>query len=197
MATMLGVVRGKGNKVFAGKSGHQLEELRAEIHKISGDWHTPIPSCSILDGDPGFGDRHGDFMKHVKNQSEFRKQWRRIEDRFVEEEAETHPPTPPEEKDEQPYNPPGQCAAQQMVLLALEHGVRPIGLTERVYNSKNQDATVTVYFRDKVREAEAKPGKFGKDKSVPPCGTCQIILTMLLCPNEQREPVKEDCRCKT
>jgi hypothetical protein len=189
ISTMLGVVRCKDGKVYAGSSSFQLEELGDELPK---GWHTPVAHCSLHDGDPpAYPDRRAKFQEFVEDKEVFATKWENLNaanQDFRDGELV------------EPHYPPGRCAAQQMLLLALEHGGFPVGLTERWYSSANSAATVAVYVRESP-SATPRMAAFGGKDAVPPCGTCQVILTMLMCPDERppecehQAPAKGVCRC--
>lgn len=187
-ATMTGVVRCKDGQVFAGTSSFQRTEIAAEI---PAGWHTPVAEHSLLDATGAYPDRREEFRRFVDDAGRFEEIWRDMQvmnERFRDGDMA------------EPHYPPGRCAAQQMLLLTLEHGGRPMGLTERWHSAGASSATVSVY----VREDPSSPPQlraFGGKDAVPPCGSCQAILTMLMCPNERppecehRAPAAGVCRC--
>ncbi len=196
IGTMLGVVHCKDGKVYAGKSSRQYTELYDAIDKA---WHTPVASSSILETDAEFPDACETYVEKIKDptlKEAFRDQW----DVAAAMNDYCNALTPEQQQNQEPYYPPGQCAAQQMILLTLDHGGRPVGLTERWYKADDPTAAVRVRVRD-YRDSEGRMGDFGGDQAVPPCGTCQIILTMLMCPKERapkcqhETPKKEVCKC--
>jgi hypothetical protein len=192
MSRMLGVVRCRDDQTYAGTSKYQLSELYEEI---PGGWHTPFTSTSILGKPPDPAERRAGFLKHVKAKDKFADRWEETERLAAAFNDASEAGLAME-----PHYPPGQCAGQQVVRAALDHGGRPVGMTERWYKSGDDKATVTVFFRDSPA-AEPRPGQFGGKAAVPPCGTCQIILTMLLCPDERplqcaHQPLDEEvCKC--
>ncbi|WP_052548164.1 PAAR-like domain-containing protein [Enhygromyxa salina] len=189
ISAMLGVVRCKDGKVYAGTSSFQLQELGDEM---PAGWHTPVAQCSLHEAEPpDFPDQCAEFQKFVTDKKVFAAKWKDLNTanrKFRKGHLE------------EPHYPPGRCAAQQMLLLALEHGGRPVGLTERTHRSADPTATVQVYVRDSPTAAP-RMGSFGGTNAVPPCGTCQVILTMLMCPDERpkecqhRAPAGGVCRC--
>jgi hypothetical protein len=188
LTAMLGVVRCKDGQVFAGTSLHQYVEIAAEA---PAGWHVPPGAISIVDKNSEFADRLEDFLAHVDEKERFSESWGEMLEMNLDFRNK---------KIEEPHYPPGQCAAQQVILLALEHGGRPVGLTERWYKFGNPNSTVEVFVRD-APDAPARLGSFGGSTAVPPCGTCQVILTMLMCPQERppecqhRSPTAGVCRC--
>jgi hypothetical protein len=95
-----------------------------------------------------------------------------------------------------------------MVLLAMDHACRPVGLTEQWYTSKGSTLS-----KLKVRDLgdDGVPGpprqataeELAGEKPIPPCGTCQVILQALMCTDdekslacEHKKPKKKVCyRC--
>ncbi|MCY1059889.1 DUF4150 domain-containing protein [Nannocystis sp. SCPEA4] len=193
-STMLGVVRCQDGQVYAANSGRPIPEVQGEL---PGGWHAPAP------------DRWLDFPGLIpeNRRQQFAVMWQRAEDanfawNFRRNEARSLGRTEEQsDKDAgEPFYPPGSCAAQQAVVLALLHGARPIGLTERWSASTGPNAKVFVYFRTRPK-GNPRRGWFGGEQAVPPCGTCQIILTMLLCPDDRapeckhKPPGSQVCRC--
>lgn len=191
--TMLGVVRCKDGQVYAANSGGQMPALHAEM---PGGWHAPVP------------DRLADFEALIpeKRRAQFGIEWKKAGKKFSAWKARKEakgPERTEQQKDKdagEPFYPPGSCAAQKAVVLALSHGARPVGLTERWSAPTGPDARVFVHFRIRPK-GNLKMGWFGGTQAVPPCGTCQIILTMMLCPDDRapecqhKSPGAQVCRC--
>lgn len=191
--TMLGVVRCPDGKVFAANSGNQIADLHAQM---PGGWHAPLP------------DRRADFAAQFSDdkRDQFESEWKRAANGYRKWLLRKNGPlqgrTPQQvDKDAgEPCYPPGSCAAQKAVVLALQHGARPIGLTERWSGATGPSEKVFVHFRTRLK-GNLRIGWFGGSQAVPPCGTCQIILTMLLCPDERgtrckhRSPGSGACKC--
>ncbi|WAS97248.1 DUF4150 domain-containing protein [Nannocystis punicea] len=182
---MLGVVRCQDGQVYAANSSRQNADLQAEL---PGGWHVPSTAQWL------------NFRQLVPPEKlrKFDRAWRRMTTRNAEWNAllrQEHW----EAGAGEPHYPPGSCAAQQAVVLALLHGARPVGLTER-WSAANPNAKVFVHFRTS-RKGNLKQGWFGGEQAVPPCGTCQVMLTMLLCPEdrppqcEHQSPGAGACRC--
>jgi hypothetical protein len=189
LGTMLGIIRCKDGNVYAGTSSAQIKEVGDEMPK---GWHTPIHTATLLDKRPkAFPNQLERFRTHVANKATFARQWDILLDKVQQF---------GNKKLTAPHYPPGRCAAQQVMVLALEHGGLPVGLTERWFQSENPAATVEVLVRDSPT-AHPRLGAFGGNTAVPPCGTCEVILTMLMCPNERepecqhRAPTLGVCRC--
>ena len=177
-ATMIGVVQCKTELIFAGQSGIQIPELQTEMKD---SWHRVAGPLS-----KGFDVEYG--TKHVNNADVWREEWERLSNKSVGWNERVHlPPKTKESKEAagEPFYPPGQCAAQQLVVLALDHESRPVGLTERAYSSSATSAAPYEVFAHARAAPSAAPegGWFAASQAVPPCGTCQVILTMLMCPD--------------
>ena len=81
---------------------------------------------------------------------------------------------------------PGTCAAQQAMLLAMDHGCRAKAMTERLAKGKAESpgfvANIAVRrVRKDGSLADAELESFGGEKPVPPCATCQVMLTAMMC----------------
>jgi hypothetical protein len=89
-------------------------------------------------------------------------------------------------KPEESRNRPGCCAGQHAMLLAIDHGCRPKAMTERLAKGKmsGRGKVQNIAYRE-VREdgslTDAQLGSFGGTQAVPPCKTCQTIITALMC----------------
>jgi len=75
-------------------------------------------------------------------------------------------------------NPPGTCAAQGAMVLLLERECRPVAMTEEWFSSLGSDMVGTVAFIDQRAEPS---DTFGNGDTVPPCGTCVVMLPLVLC----------------
>lgn len=190
LATMLGILRCKDGKVYASNSSSQRKELIDEMPK---PWHTAA-SPSPYDGD----DRLAVFLEHVVDKDKFISVWEHLNDKSDATRAKSEGQEQSPNRSQGPYYPPGQCAAPKALALALAHGGRPVGLTERYYKSPDPNATVEVLYRDAL-DAPPKLGEFGGKSAVPPCETCEVLLTMLMCSLEpecqHRTPKSGVCRC--
>jgi len=81
--------------------------------------------------------------------------------------------------------PPGGCASPKALVLAMDHGARVTGLTERWFRSDGLPVSAKIRFIDKSgREVERH---FVHGKSVPPCMACTVILPLLICPEEEMQ----------
>jgi|GEM_PF-930141 hypothetical protein len=208
--------------VFAAVSGTQLAELAQEI--TSADWHMDVGflEAQFMEDRGGnttnaanarkkslLGQMSGD-----SNKATFEEKFKLCLDKVDLQNQKRQKGGASEGKtlseicaENEHYNFPGSCAAQQAVVLALEHGHRPKGLTERRWHtgSPADSQPKTAAWRRDYDESGAlktiKNVEYGGNDAVPPCGTCQVILPMLLCPeNSIKEcaPVGPPggCRCK-
>ena len=87
-------------------------------------------------------------------------------------------------------NPPGACAAPQLIQQALREGHIPFLMSEVWYRPRLPRRTpqaqvkVTVaYLRNEVMVTRA----FRHRQSVPSCKTCQVVLTRMLCAVNEKE----------
>jgi len=87
------------------------------------------------------------------------------------------------------HYPPGSCAGPKALVLALGDGAYVTGLTERWFHSARQRTEGKVeYLRSD--QSEVKLGSFGHGESVPPCGSCNIILPLMLCAKDKNQEKK-------
>lgn len=83
--------------------------------------------------------------------------------------------------------PLGSCAAQKALVLLLDDGTggRPVAMTERYHSSSGSATDGFIEYIDAKKEATVVR-VFEHGESVPPCGTCDLILPYLLpCPKEE------------
>jgi hypothetical protein len=185
---MLGGVSCKSkDQTHAGTSFVQYKDV---VKRYS--HHAPRPYFSLTaqprkgtDTDPGYSPRRGTKFRMaiaVGYRAKFRKIWK---ERKANAENSIQGNT-----DEVAY-PPGSCAAQQMVVHTLDHKCRPLGLTERYLTTRpNPRPLEKLFVRDLVDgvpgpKRPATPEELGPGKPIPPCGTCQVILQCLMCPDDQ------------
>ncbi|WNG54439.1 DUF4150 domain-containing protein [Archangium gephyra] len=79
--------------------------------------------------------------------------------------------------------PPGSCAGPKTLMLALEHGAHPASLTERWF-AMSAKAEVTVMYLDRESRVPIR-GKFKSGDTVPPCDSCNVVIPLLICPEER------------
>jgi hypothetical protein len=92
-------------------------------------------------------------------------------------------------KKKQAAYPPGSCAAQKALVLLLDDGSggRPIAMTERHYSSSGSATGGFIQHTDSSGATVLRAFEHGE--SVPPCGTCDLLLPYLLpCPEEEPAP---------
>jgi hypothetical protein len=82
--------------------------------------------------------------------------------------------------------PPGACAGQKTLMLALEHGAYPAGLTEQWFHSEKQQTDGKIQFLD-AKSNTIVERVFAHGETVPPCGSCELILPVMLCPGDKKE----------
>ena len=110
-------------------------------------------------------------------------------------------------------NPPGSCAAQKALVLALEHDCIPIALSEKFYNpepkkDKPKKTAWVPHYERRVQAANVIQiplkkdrlvyRQFGHGDSVPPCETCNLLLPFLTCtkdkPGTHGNPAEGCCK---
>ena len=176
METMLGAAVCDDSNVYAAQSNLQMLELAKQV---AGPYHFPVPTSAIVGGLSGATPQPqlpmSAFQAHATgNPDGFDKAWQKAE-KAVDDY---------DEGKGQPAYPPGNCAGQRAVVLALDHGARVTGLSERWFVHANPLATTPVGHRTPSNPATVvKP--FGGKDSVPPCGSCQAVLGALLCPKDR------------
>jgi hypothetical protein len=88
--------------------------------------------------------------------------------------------------------PPGSCAAQKALLLVADDGGLPGAMTEEWYSSARGKTRSPIAFIDARNTVPAKTeARFKHAASVPPCGTCELLLPFLLCPGDKSECAHE------
>jgi hypothetical protein len=90
------------------------------------------------------------------------------------------------------FYPPGSCAAQKALLLVADDGGMPGAMTEEWYSSAQGKTRSPIAFIDaRTRVPVKTEARFKHAASVPPCGTCQLILPFLLCPGDKNQCAHE------
>jgi len=88
-------------------------------------------------------------------------------------------------------NPPGSCAAQGAVVLALDHNCTPFALTE-VFFAPKENANPTAPVRHLAEAADGglteTTAQYTHNQAVPPCETCNLLLPFLTCQEAQEGP---------
>lgn len=92
-----------------------------------------------------------------------------------------------EHRSEAAAYPPGTCAAQKTLVLLLDDGALPGAMTERYFSSTRGKTQAPIrYIDNRAGAREEKVEKFKDESTVPPCGTCEIIVPLLLCPGDKK-----------
>jgi hypothetical protein len=110
------------------------------------------------------------------------KAWKKADRLFEKWEAAQDPPLPVR-------FPPGICAGPKALALALEDGALLSGITERWFHSGEERTEGKVEHLRSDREGPITKS-FGHGESVPPCGSCNIILPLMLCIKGKEEEKK-------
>ena len=81
--------------------------------------------------------------------------------------------------------PPGQCAAQGALVLALDHGCVPTAMTEKWYSMEGPTASMVQFdsnqFGNTTGRGLRMAREFRQGESVPPCETCNLLVPFLTC----------------
>lgn len=194
ISTMLGVMKCHCGKTYAGNSQSLVPELYEDPPPKT--WHAPKGEAT-----------KASISKFVANKAAFDIAWQKGIDantaynKLPKRKGHKGPPPALFKDDAEPFYLPGTCAAPQMMALAFEHNCYPAAMTERWFDSKFTEkiaaadptgttrvATATGMVR--VGGASSPPtlGTFSGRQAVPSCGTCEIILTAMLCPTNNRSP---------
>ncbi len=194
---MAGVVKCKHGKVFAGFSGTQRWEVYEEM---PGGWHSPkaFDTDRLVDKVEAKNLSKEHLGAHIK--ANLDTLWDICERGNAAFRAGGGAGFA--------WYPPGMCAAQQMVVLAMDHQCRPIGLTERWYKNGDPSAVPAgdLWVRDMTStgpsaKRKIEPAEMGNKKAVPPCETCQVMLAALLCVEDgftecdYKAPKAGVCKC--
>lgn len=180
--TMLGVVICQCDRKYADQSAMTTVEL-CNAASEAGMKSPPGITLSYADGrnalDQGYLETLNKVKKRLEellgNSSVFRRAWGKAEERARQSDANRQGPA---------AYPPGTCAAQKALLLLMDEGALPAAMTEQWFSSKNQPTQASVKYIQidpSTANRESKVGKFDPGQTVPPCGTCEIILPLLLC----------------
>ncbi|WP_426753610.1 PAAR-like domain-containing protein [Myxococcus sp. Y35] len=183
-ATMLGVVQCKCKaKHYAERSGETDDEFCASAEEL-GWHHAQVPKEEEQDEASekdagGFSTRNGVF--------EFLK--RRLKDRA----GDVETVWVEADKEFQKFRrnqelpaayPPGRCAAPKTLVLVMQDRAFPGGITEQWFHPEGNPTRGQIKFRDRA-SGTVVAGPFEHGKTVPPCGTCCVLLPMMICPEVQ------------
>ncbi len=191
---MLGVVQCACEQRYADHSS-RTERVFREIVKEKLQWHVPADGSldtSIARRNAGTGRNEAIKIKKVRafteklcekqgqDVSRVEKAWSEANQLHAEWIEDTTRPA---------YYPPGRCAGPKALALALDDGAYVTGLTERWFHSAKQRTEGKVeYFRSD--QCEVKLNSFGHGESVPPCGSCNLILPLMLCAKDKNQEKK-------
>ncbi len=184
--TMLGVVRCKCGKNYANQSAVTTIEL-CKAAKEAGMKHPPDVEISLK------APKREIETTYVKTLDDMK---RRIGDRlgnsdvFAEAwgESQKRAERSNEHRGGPASFPPGACAAQKTLMLLLDDGGLPAAMTERLHSSQGKPTQAPIkYIDNREGKREEKVEAFAHGSTVPPCGTCELIVPLLLCPGEKEE----------
>ncbi|WNG60446.1 DUF4150 domain-containing protein [Archangium gephyra] len=193
LARMLGVVHCKcGKKKYADHSNVTLHEFYAAVENLNAPWRSP-PGVLSLDefvrkqkeDEEGFNAISEESMNRVRESLRTRHANAiEVEDNWALAEKRTDDSLLGQ-SDAAAY-PPGSCAAQKAIVFVWEDGAYPGALTEQWFHTKKGKTKGRIKFLDaRMGEAEEKVEAFGHGESVPPCGSCELILPLMLCPGDE------------
>jgi uncharacterized Zn-binding protein involved in type VI secretion len=173
LARMLGVVQCKCGQKYADHSHVTLKVFCDCIEELGAGWHAPE-----VGKDPGTTKQKLlDFLTERSKQHEKRLKRIWTDAKELAEESRLG-------KTSSAAYPPGSCAGPKALMLALKNEAHPVGLTERWFHSDAQPVSAKIKFRDE-RSGKEVEAQFAHGKSVPPCGTCNLILPLMLCPDDK------------
>ena len=184
--TMLGVVRCKCGKNYANQSAVTTVEL-CKAAKAAGMKHPSGIEMSLkaprdeveMAYVKGLDDMKRRIGDRLGNSEVFEKAWEKGEARYKDSAENRSGPA---------SYPPGTCAAQKTLMLLLDDGALPAAMTERWHSSVGKPTQASIrYIDNRERKRVEKIEKFDHGATVPPCGTCELIVPLLLCPGERKE----------
>jgi len=180
LSAMMGAVECECHQIYAGTSFVQYRDVVERYGH-----HAPTPEFTLRrqpDKNEFEPDRFEAFQAVLAEDKRdaFEKAWQDLDKQAVESRAGR--------TDEMAY-PPGNCAAQVLLVLTLSHSCRPLGLTERWYSSRGSTLE-KLKVRDLSPEGTPSAPRFATDEElsgdhpIPPCATCQVILQALMCTDD-------------
>jgi len=172
---MLGVVQGKCGTKYADRSGAATSEF-ADAADDAGMRHHEVIKVKRA-GRASKRRTLDAIKKHVGDDALFEETLAVAQARHDEARVNRELPQ---------ANPPGTCAAQGAMLLLLERDCLPVAMTEEWFSSQGSDMVGTIDFVDRRPEPR---NTFRNGESVPPCGTCVVLLPLVLC-NEGKPECK-------
>jgi hypothetical protein len=181
LVTMLGVVQCKCGQKYADQSAVTLVEFCDAVTELG--WHAPTGVVSIDIGDKE--DKlynatrrqvHSRLLEHF-GEASVKKIWARAEALAKDSDLDRAGPA---------AYPPGTCAAQKAIVLALDGGAYPGGITEQFFHSKGKPTGAPIQFFDET-EGHVVVRPFEHGTTVPPCKTCELVVPLMLCPGGKEE----------
>lgn len=84
---------------------------------------------------------------------------------------------------------PGSCAAQSALILLRDDGGVPGAMTELLFSSLDADQGVSAgaaiqYIDNRDGQMKETERQFAPGETVPPCGTCELLVPLLLCDDD-------------
>lgn len=185
-ATMIGVVQCRCKaKHYAERSGETDNDFCASAEAL-GWHHAQVPKSEDQEENEGsdadgFSNRNG-VLAFLKNR--FKERTDAVEDIWVDADNEFQK----FRRNQQlpAAYPPGRCAAPKALVLVMQDKAFPGGITEQWFHPEGKPTRGQIKFRDRV-SGTVVAGPFEHGKTVPPCGTCCVLLPMMICP-EVQEP---------
>jgi uncharacterized Zn-binding protein involved in type VI secretion len=188
--TMLGVVACKCGQDYADQSGLTTKEF-CEAASAEGMVHPSGVTLSY--GDAPFSDEikesaQNDIVErmrtHLGNSKRFRQTLSIAKNRAKRSMSNS---------ENGASYPPGACAAQKTLILLLEAEAMPGAKTEQWYVKETESpiAYKVTEGRGRKRQTSVKVKKFKKGETVPPCGSCNLLVPLLIC-----DEGKSKCKCK-
>ncbi|RJS12855.1 hypothetical protein DRW03_36375 [Corallococcus sp. H22C18031201] len=183
LVTMLGVVQCKCGKKrkYADQSGVTLLEFSEAVADL--EWVAPDGALSIDVRDVGdevytaTRARLLAFLRARCGESPVKSIWDLADARAEKSDRNRSGPA---------AYPPGTCAAQKALMLALVDGAYPGGLTERWFHSARKPTAAPIrFFDESLGKVAVRP--FDEGKTVPPCQSCELIVPLMLCPGDKEE----------
>ncbi|MFL5347967.1 MAG: DUF4150 domain-containing protein [Hyalangium sp.] len=187
--TMLGVVQCKcgKNQKYADQSGSTHRELYDSVKDLG--WKGPDKDSVINPeaGKPAESQKDRVFKFLMER---YRSQEKVVRDRWAKAEARYQK----YRRGEVSYAsyPPGVCAAPKALVLVLQDRAHPGAITERWFHPKKLQTGGEKPDEGKIRYLDAKSAKtherkFDHGETVPPCGACELIIPLMLCPGDEKE----------
>jgi len=185
--TMLGVIHCTCKKQYANRSG--VTDLKFCNHLTKTEWHGPHPDTAapapIDNADKPPTPSMLAFLKtrFTRREAEVEQLWVDAADRHNKFEASKIRKDDP--KPLPAAYPPGSCAAPKILMLIMQDNGRPAGITEQWFHRKEKPTAGEVrYYEDRGDRMELKRSPFDHGATVPPCDTCNLLVPMMLCPDE-------------